>query len=101
MAWMECFADSDDFMLGEAFLVAPVVECGATSRSVYLPAGPSAWFDFATGQRFEAGRMHSIPAPLSALPLFAKAGSVMPVSKAVGQRPHHDDPVGEVRRFGV
>ncbi len=97
----QCFADCDDFMLGDALLVAPVVECGASSRSVYLPAGPSAWFDFATGKRFEAGRVHSIPAPLSALPLFAKAGAVIPVSKAVGLRPHHDDPVSEVRRFGV
>ena len=97
----QCFADSDDFMLGDALLVAPVVECGATSRSVYLPAGPSAWFDFATGQRFEAGRVHSISAPLSVLPLFAKAGSAIPVSKPAGKRPHHDDPVSEVRRFGA
>ena len=97
----QCFADSDDFMLGDALLVAPVVECGATSRSVYLPAGPSAWFDFATGQRFEAGRVHSIPAPLSTLPLFARSGSAIPVAKAAGKRPRHDDPVSEVRRFGA
>ena len=96
----QCFADSDDFMLGDALLVAPVVECGATSRSVYLPEGPTAWFDFATGQRYEGGRVHLIAAPLSKLPLFAKSGAAIPVSKPAGDRPHHDDPVSEVRHFG-
>ena len=96
----QCFADSDDFMLGDALLVAPVVESGATSRSVYLPEGPTAWFDFATGQRYEGGRVHLIAAPLSKLPLFAKSGAAIPVSKPAGDRPHHDDPVSEVRHFG-
>jgi alpha-glucosidase len=95
-----CYEDSDDFMLGDALLVAPVVEQGVTVRRVYLPKGPAAWFDFHTGARFEAGQVHEVPAPLDTLPLFARAGAEIPVAKAVGAGPQrHDDPVAEVRRF--
>ncbi|MEO8316238.1 MAG: TIM-barrel domain-containing protein, partial [Pseudomonadota bacterium] len=81
-----CFADCDDFMLGSALLVAPVVEQGATTRTVYLPKGPAAWFDFHSGQRFEAGQQHTVAAPLSTLPLFAKAGAAIPLAAAIGGR---------------
>lgn len=96
---VQCFADSDDFMLGDALLVAPVVHAGATSRSVYLPKGPEAWFDFHTGARFEAGQVHTVAAPLSALPLFARFGASIPVAAGVAGRHHHDDPVSGVRSF--
>ncbi len=95
-----CFQDCDDFMLGQALLVAPVVQAGATSRSVYLPNGPVAWFDFHTGVRFEAGREHLIDYPLDRLPLFARAGAVVPVADGIQDRHRHDDPVTELRQFG-
>ena len=96
-----CFGDCDDFMLGDALLVAPVVDAGATSREVYLPAGPAAWFDFHTGQRFEAGRLHTVAAPLYTLPLFARAGAAIPVATGIAGRHRHDDPVSELLRFDV
>ncbi len=102
-----CFADCDDFMLGDALLVAPVVQAGDTTRRVYLPAGPSAWYDFDTGERFDAGQWHTVTAPLARLPLFARAGAVIPLASGSpevnGQavRRRHDDPVTEWRRFGV
>ncbi|MEO8119930.1 MAG: TIM-barrel domain-containing protein, partial [Rhodoferax sp.] len=95
----QCFADSDDFMLGDALLVAPVVQAGATSRSVYLPQGPQAWFDFHTGARFEAGQVHTVAAPLSTLPLFARFGASIPVAAGVAGHHRHDDPVSGVRSF--
>jgi alpha-glucosidase len=70
----ECFKDSDDFMLGSQFLVAPVVEEGARTRRVYLqklPAG-QAWRDFASGEMFAAGQYHTVDAPLAKLPLFKR-----------------------------
>jgi alpha-glucosidase len=68
----ECFKDSDDFMLGSDYLVAPVVEQGQTARRVYLPKLPAGqtWIDFASGDIFSAGRYHTVAAPLSKLPLF-------------------------------
>ncbi len=95
-----CFDDSDDFMLGSNLLVAPVVESGATTRKVYLPRGPAAWFDFYTGQRFEAGQTHTVPAPWSKLPLFVRSGAAIAVAAAVHGRHRHDDPVSEVLQFG-
>ena len=94
-----CFADCDDFMLGDALLVAPVVHPGARSREVYLPGGPAAWFDFHDGTRLEAGQLHTVAAPLSTLLLFARAGASIPVAAAVAGRHHHDDPVSEIRSF--
>ena len=76
----QCYADCDDFMLGDALLVAPVVEPGATVRRVYMPRGPGAWFDFASGQRYAAGQVHEVDAPLGALPLFARSGASISVA---------------------
>ena len=95
-----CYADCDEFMLGDALLVAPVLDAGATTRTVYLPRGPEAWFDFATGQRFAAGTTHTVSAPLDTLPLFARAGAAIPVAERSSGRAQHDDPVTGVRRFG-
>lgn len=95
----QCFADSDDFMLGDALLVAPVVEQGALSRNVYLPKGPAAWFDFHTGQRFEAGALYTVDAPWSTLPLFVRAGAEIPVAEGSGGKHRHDDAVTQRRRF--
>ena len=73
----QCFADCDDFMLGDALLVVPVVTQGATTRSLYLPKGPDHWQDFYTGKHFAAGQWHTVDAPLSMLPLFVRSGAVL------------------------
>jgi alpha-glucosidase len=70
-------AIDDAFMLGDALLVAPVLEAGAVRRSVYLPAGD--WYDFWTNELFEGGQVVNVPAPLERLPLFVRAGAVIPV----------------------
>ncbi len=64
------------FMFGPSFLVAPITEPGARSHPVYLPAG--VWFDFWTGQRYEGGQTVEALAPLDRIPLFVRAGSVVP-----------------------
>jgi alpha-glucosidase len=96
----QCYADSDDFMLGEALLVAPVVTQGAATRQVYLPQGPAAWFDFYTEERFAAGAWHTVAAPLSTLPLFAPAGAAIPLAERTQGVARYDDPVTITRRFG-
>ncbi|MEO8542163.1 MAG: glycoside hydrolase family 31 protein [Burkholderiaceae bacterium] len=94
-----CYADSDDFMLGADLLVAPVVQSGAISRTVYLPSGPAAWFDFHTGAQLGAGRTHVVAAPRSTLPLFARAGACIAVAEPTNGRQRHDDPAGALRVF--
>ena len=74
---------SDEYMYGPAFLVAPVTEQGATHRSVYLPAGCD-WYNYWTGQRFHGGQTIDVDAPIDTLPLFVKAGSIVPLGSDDG-----------------
>lgn len=66
------------YMFGKAFLVAPVTEPGITEWNVYLPAS-TAWYNFWTGKRFEGGQTIKTPAPQHQIPLFVKAGSIVPM----------------------
>jgi alpha-D-xyloside xylohydrolase len=69
---------ADQFMFGPAFLVNPVTEYKARSRRVYLPAG-SLWYDFWTGKQTTGGDTIAAEAPYDRIPLFIRAGSVVPV----------------------
>jgi alpha-glucosidase/alpha-D-xyloside xylohydrolase len=70
-------ARGDEYMWGPSLLVAPVVEPGATSRKVYLPRG--AWFDFWTGEQVEGGREISRKVDLETMPLYVRAGTILPL----------------------
>ena len=61
---------SDQYMLGSTYLVAPVVEQGATSREVYLP--PGTWYHLWTGQMFEGGTTVTVDAPIGSPPVFTR-----------------------------
>lgn len=67
----------DEYMFGDAFLVAPVIQDAATSREVYLPANHK-WIDFWTGESYEGGQVITKKAPTDIMPLYVKAGSIMP-----------------------
>ena len=69
---------ADQFMFGPAILVNPVTAAGATSRSVYLPTGAS-WYDFWTGASLKGGQTVSAVAPLETMPLYVRAGSIIPM----------------------
>jgi alpha-D-xyloside xylohydrolase len=67
----------DQFMYGPAFLVSPVTDAGATSRQVYLPGAK--WYDFWTGIAVEGGQTINAIAPLERLPVYVRAGSILPL----------------------
>lgn len=70
----------DQYLFGEDLLVAPVVDRGATRRSLILP--PGRWVDFWDGTQYEApdaGRKIDVPAPIERLPLLVRAGAVLPM----------------------
>jgi len=82
---------ADEYMFGPAFLVGPVTEYKARSRAVYLPAG-SAWYDFWTGRRHDGGATITADAPLERMPLFVRAGSIIPVGpdqQYTGEKPRN------------
>jgi alpha-D-xyloside xylohydrolase len=71
-------AISDEYMFGPAFLACPVTTAQATSRAVYLPSGTS-WVDFWTGETLAGGKTVTANAPISIMPLFVRAGSIVPL----------------------
>jgi alpha-D-xyloside xylohydrolase len=67
----------DEFMFGPSILVNPVYVQGATSRSVYLPK--ATWYDFWTGEKLDGEQTLQAAAPLDKLPLYVRAGSILPL----------------------
>ncbi|MEU8622847.1 glycoside hydrolase family 31 protein [Streptomyces sp. NPDC048623] len=80
----------DAFLLGDSLLVAPVLSRGAEQRAVRLPRGR--WYDTATGEAYEGPGQVLLDAPLSRVPVLARAGSVIPVRGEDGE----EEPVLEV-----
>ena len=84
----------DQFMFGPSLLVSPVthpmyygvnstpLENVEKTRPVYLPAG-SGWYDFWTGQHYEGGQTIFADAPIQKLPLFVRAGSILPIGPEI------------------
>lgn len=70
------YALDDQFLCGDALLIAPIYQPGQTSRQVYLPAGE--WFDFWTDERHAGPVTLSAPAPLQHIPIYVRAGTVLP-----------------------
>jgi alpha-glucosidase (family GH31 glycosyl hydrolase) len=67
---------ADELMVGSGVLVAPVQVAGATSRSVYLPAGT--WFPWSGGASVKGGATVTANAPVTEIPVYALAGTVVP-----------------------
>jgi len=70
-------ARGDEYLWGRDMLVAPVTEKGATSRRVYLPRGT--WYDFWTEEKIEGEREITKPVDLATMPLYVRAGAIIPV----------------------
>jgi alpha-glucosidase len=85
------FEENDEMMLGSSLLVAPVVEPGVTSRSLYLPRGTN-WQDFWTGERFAGGKTVTRPAPYERPVLFVREGRAIAlnVAKQSFAKPAHE-----------
>jgi len=87
----------DEYMFGPALLVAPVTEQGRTSRDVYLPAGTD-WYNFWTGKRVHGGQTIAVSAPIDVLPLFVRAGSILPLGTPV-ESTHDAQKIAKLRVY--
>lgn len=86
--------ESFDFMLGSSLLIANILDKGAKTRRVYLPAGAD-WFDWYTKKRYEGGQTIEVEVSLGSIPMFLRSGAIIPMSegltnihKAVGETLH-------------
>jgi alpha-D-xyloside xylohydrolase len=81
--WLEFPGDErllpvyDQVMLGSALMLCPVTRAGARQRRVIFPEG--VWYDFWTDEKVEGGRTVVVDAPIDRLPLFVRAGSILPM----------------------
>ena len=80
-------------MFGPAILVNPVLKADATRRNVYLPAA-AAWYDFWTGKSLTGGQEIEADAPLDRMPLFVRAGSILPMGPQIEYATQ--DPAGPI-----
>jgi alpha-D-xyloside xylohydrolase len=87
----------DEYMLGPAFLVAPVTEQGATTRKVYLPAG-TAWYNYWTNERLQGGQTVDVAAPIETIPVFVRAGSIIPIGAPV-ESTHQQQAIERIRIY--
>src|SRR5262249_53595052 len=71
----------DQFLFGPAILVNPVTEPGATTRHLYLPKAQ--WYDFWSGKVAEGGRAVDAPVTMATIPLYVRAGSIVPIGPDV------------------
>jgi alpha-glucosidase len=72
----------DQYLVGRDLLVAPVLKDGMRKRNVYFPVGDD-WIDWHTGNIYKGGTRANVEAQLERLPLFARAGAVIPTQHAI------------------
>ena len=71
---------SDEYLIGQGILAAPLTE-KADERKVYLPAG--VWYNFNTNEKYEGGKEYTVKTSVTELPIFIKAGTILPLAKPV------------------
>ncbi|WCT11063.1 TIM-barrel domain-containing protein [Mucilaginibacter jinjuensis] len=97
----------DQYMFGPAFMVNPVTEqlytgtnvaAGKHTREVYLPKAAT-WYDFWTGKKYEGGQTLNQDVPIETMPLYVKAGSIVPMGPVVQYATEKPSSVIELRIY--
>jgi alpha-D-xyloside xylohydrolase len=82
----------DQFLFGAALLINPVTSKGAEQRALYLPAGTE-WVDFWTGRHTSGGQTITAEAPLDRIPIYSRAGSIVPFGPRAESAAATADPI--------
>ena len=69
----------DEYLYGDTFLVCPITEAGLKTKKVYLPEG--IWYDYFTDKKYTGGKYIEVECELDKIPLFVKAGAIIPTAK--------------------
>ncbi len=84
---VQTYSLDTQFMVGPFIMIAPILEKGKVSRSVYFPDG--LWYDFWSNERITGGINYEIRAPLERLPIFIRAGATIPVGDVAKNTNHN------------
>ncbi len=88
-----------EFMFGPSLLVAPVTEPQVKQWNVYLPQHAAGWIDFWTGKAYPGGQTVTIESTLEKIPLFVKAGSILPLGPEKQYAAQPTDTPWEIRIY--
>jgi alpha-D-xyloside xylohydrolase len=88
----------DQYMFGKALMVSPVVKPSAALRTVYLPKD-TLWYDFWSGQRHAGGQLIAAKADIATIPVFARAGSILPLGPVKQYADEASDAPTELRVY--
>lgn len=88
----------NQYLFGPAIMVCPVTKPGVTNWSVYLP-GQKDWYDFWTGRRKNGGQRVNAAAPIETMPLFVRAGAILPMGPIVQYAAEKPDAPLEIRVY--
>jgi alpha-D-xyloside xylohydrolase len=83
---------ADQYLFGPGLMICPVTRPGIANRAVYLPSGTQ-WIDFWTGETFAGGQKIVTAAPIQTLPVFVRAGSIIPYGPDVQYATAKADPI--------
>ena len=94
----KALAVDNEYMFGDAFLVCPVIQANVKTQSCYLPK-KTQWINFWTGEKLEGGVNVVVKTPLNQIPLFVKAGSIVPFGPSVQYIGEKKDSPIEIRIY--
>lgn len=86
----EALYRQDEFGFGDSILACPVLDPGTTAHQLYLPKG--LWYEFGGEKMIKGGQETSVDTDLLSIPMFVKAGSVIPLAPVMqytGEKPIH------------
>lgn len=83
---------ADQYLFGPSLMVSPVTKPGAISRNVYLATGTT-WTDFWTGKTYRGGQTIEAASPIDLMPLFVRAGAIIPYGPSVQYATEKSDPI--------
>lgn len=83
-------AQQTEYMFGPALLVCPITEPKSTSTNIYLPKTEGGWYNFHTLEHTDGGKDINVPVSIENIPVFVKAGSIIPQGKAIQSTDYYD-----------
>lgn len=91
-------AQAYQYMFGKSILVAPVTEADVIKWNVYLPKWVK-WYDFWSGKTYDGGQNINVPAPQNRIPVFVKAGSIIPLGRLMQYTGEKSNDTLEIRVY--
>ena len=79
----DALSQKTEYMFGDAFLVCPVTEAGVTQAECYLPEWEAGWYELHGGRHHDGGRSVSVAVDDSFIPVFVRAGSIVPTGRDI------------------